>query len=91
MGAGGESHHANFVWRHAKFLGASADDTNGPLSVAQLDGVVIARPDAIFHDECDKAHGVEPIGGLAAFVVGSEILVAAARENDHGRGRTVSR
>src|SRR6266700_2165654 len=53
------------------------------------DGDSGARCD--IYNECDKAHGVEPISGLAAFVVGCEISVAAARENDHRRCRTVSR
>ena len=70
-----------------EFFGAAADEAHGALGVAEFDGMVIARAEAILQDESGDAHGIEPVGDLAAFVVGGEVMVAAAGSDDDGGGR----
>src|SRR2546430_2347261 len=92
MTAGGKPHHADFVWQHAKLLCTRAHDANRALRIAKLDRMVIARSQSVSHNKCRKAHGVKPIGDLAAFMICGEIFVASAGENNYRRsGRALRR
>jgi hypothetical protein len=86
VASGGEAHEAELRGIDVEFPGAAADEADGALRVAEFDGMVVTRAEAILQDECGDAHGVEPIGDLAAFVVGGEVMIAAAGGDDDSGG-----
>jgi hypothetical protein len=89
MAACGKSHHADAVRIDAEFLGAGTHQANGALGIAEFDGMVVLGSEAVLEDERGDAEGVQPVGFLAAFVIGGEPSVAAAgSDDDRGAGRS---
>ena len=62
-----------------------AHHADGALRVAELDRMVVARPEPVAQHEGGDAERVEVARDLAAFVVRRERTVAAARAHDHRR------
>src|SRR5580765_4661521 len=85
VASGRKTENADTMGRHGEFFCAGADEAYGSLGVAEFDGMVVAWTKAIFQHECVDAHGVEPIGDLAAFVIVGEVTVAAAGDDDDRR------
>src|SRR5438552_12345464 len=80
VSAGGKPHHTYLVRQHSKFFRAGTDHANRTLSVAKFYRMVIARAQPILQDKCRDAHGVQPIGNLPPFVIGSEESIASESE-----------
>ena len=89
--ASGESHHPNSIGGQAEVLRAGADEANGALGVAELNRVMVARPESVLEDESGHARRVEQVRDLPSFVVGRERAVAAAWRDDDRSARRLAR
>src|SRR5205823_6796317 len=75
VSAGRESHHAYPIGRNVPFLRLRANHPDSPLSVAEFDRVMIARPKPVLQNKGRDAQRVEPVSLLDALVADGQSLV----------------
>jgi hypothetical protein len=85
MASGGEAHHADAVGANVEFGGVRANEANGALRVAEFDGMVIARAEAIGKNEGCDPERVELVRDLTLLVIRREELIGTARRANDGR------
>ena len=85
VASGGEADDADFVGVDVPLGGVGAGDADGLLGVLHVLGVfgeAAAFGDSVFDGDAGDADGVEPVADLGAFEVPSEVVVAAAGEDE---------
>ena len=99
VGAGGrrqvsarrEAHHADAIGGKAELLRPRAHETNRALRIAELDRMVIPRPEPVLEDEGGHAGRVQQVRDLPSLVIRGEGAVAAARRDDDRRAGGLAR
>ena len=87
MSTRGKSPDPDFLRSDPILRGMIARITNRTLRVAQFDGMVIPRTQAILEDERNHATSGEPLSHLFAFMVHGQHPVTAPRANHHTAAR----
>ena len=72
VAAGRKAHHADAIGRDAELLRAGAHEPDRALRVAELDRVVIPRPEPVLEDERRDAGRVQQVRDLPSLVIRGE-------------------
>ena len=88
MPSGRKTQHAQAIGCDAELLCAAAHETNGALGVADLDWVVIFRPEPIFENKRGNAERVQPVRHLSPFMIHRQVRVGTARRDNYRSANT---
>jgi len=83
--ARGKAPNAKVVGRDTVLLGMQSNKAQRALCILERRWVMISRSQPVLQDKCGHAEGIQPAGNLIAFMIHSQMGVAAAGTN-HNTG-----